>query len=41
MASFNTLIRKAADGTMQISREPIVPTDGRAKTNHRRNEVRS
>ena len=24
--SFNTLIRKASDGTMQISREPIVPT---------------
>ena len=29
--SFNTLIRKAPDGTMQISREPIVQTNDEHK----------
>jgi succinate dehydrogenase / fumarate reductase flavoprotein subunit len=29
--SFNTLIRKAPDGTMQISREPLVPLTGEQK----------
>ena len=30
-ASFNTLIRKAPDGTMQISREPLVPQNEEQK----------